>query len=113
MEHDHGGWLWLLINFGFVFLLGIALAYGLFQWSKRNRAEKAAGEGATRQMYDPQPEKERPSIVPDDPGQPLTEDDLAQASLGGPRGAPELKPAKMTPQRKKKTPKSVDPGHTA
>ncbi len=42
-----------------------------------------------------------------------TEDDIAQAELGGPRGAPELKPAKMTPQRKKKTPDDVDPGHTA
>jgi hypothetical protein len=41
------------------------------------------------------------------------EDDIAQARLGGPRGAPELKPAKMTPQRKKKTPEDVDPGHTA
>jgi hypothetical protein len=41
------------------------------------------------------------------------EDDIAQARLGGPRGAPELKPAKMTPQRKKKTPDDFDPGHTA
>jgi hypothetical protein len=42
-----------------------------------------------------------------------TEDDIAQARLGGPRGAPELKPAKMTPQRKKKTPDDFEPGHTA
>ncbi len=42
-----------------------------------------------------------------------TEDDIAQFKLGGPRGAPELKPAKMMPQRKKKTPNDVDPGHTA
>ena len=42
-----------------------------------------------------------------------TEDDLAQFHLGGPRGAPELKPAKMTPQRKKKTPDDIDPGHTS
>jgi len=42
-----------------------------------------------------------------------TEDDLAQAHLGGPRGAPELPPAKMTPQRKKKTPNNLDPGHAA
>ena len=43
----------------------------------------------------------------------LTEDDIAQARLGGPRGAPELKPAPMTPQRRKKTPRTLDPGHTA
>jgi hypothetical protein len=42
-----------------------------------------------------------------------TEDDIAQARLGGPRGAPELKPAPMTPQRRKKTPTNFDPGHTA
>ena len=42
-----------------------------------------------------------------------SEDDLAQADLGGPRGAPELAPAKMTPQRKKKAPGDFDPGHTA
>lgn len=42
-----------------------------------------------------------------------SEDDFAQAHLGGPRGSPELAPAKMTPQRKKKTPRDFDPGHTA
>ena len=42
-----------------------------------------------------------------------TEDDLAQAHLGGPKGYPEGKPAPMTPQRAKKTPKIIDPGHTA
>jgi hypothetical protein len=42
-----------------------------------------------------------------------TEDDIAQARLGGPRGAPELPPARMTPQRKKKTPDDIDPGQTA
>jgi hypothetical protein len=42
-----------------------------------------------------------------------TEDDIAQARLGGPRGSPELKPATMTPQRRKKTPTEFDPGHTA
>ena len=42
-----------------------------------------------------------------------TEDDIAQARLGGPRGARELKPAKMTPQAEKNTPEDDDPGHTA
>jgi len=46
-------------------------------------------------------------------GERPTEDDIAQARLGGPRGTPELKPAKMTPQRRKKTPHDFDPGHTA
>jgi hypothetical protein len=45
----------------------------------------------------------------------LTEDDIAQAALGGPRGAAELRPAKMTRQRKIKMPteRDYDPGHTA
>jgi hypothetical protein len=54
---------------------------------------------------------EKPKAERDD--QRPSEDDLAQANLGGPRGARELAPAKMTPQRKKKTPDDFDPGHTA
>ncbi len=54
---------------------------------------------------------DKPKSETDDPRP--SEDDLAQAHLGGPRGAPKLKPAKMTPQRKKKTPEDFDPGHTA
>ncbi|WP_407114141.1 hypothetical protein [Bradyrhizobium sp. LMG 9283] len=40
-----------------------------------------------------------------------SEDDIQREELG-PRGVPES-PAKMTPQREKKTPKDVDPGHPA
>ena len=42
-----------------------------------------------------------------------TEDDM-QAAVLGPRGVPgEPSPAKMTPQRAKKTPRHLEPGHTA
>ena len=42
-----------------------------------------------------------------------SEDDIQRERLG-PRGVPGKEdPAKMTPQREKKTPKNVDPGHTA
>ncbi|NPV23889.1 hypothetical protein [Bradyrhizobium aeschynomenes] len=42
-----------------------------------------------------------------------SEDDIQRDQLG-PRGVPGAKdPAKMTPQREKKTPDDVDPGHTA
>ena len=52
-----------------------------------------------------------------DPNRP-SEDDIARAALGGPKGAEELKPAEMTSQRKKKTPLDgdggdFDRGHTA
>lgn len=42
-----------------------------------------------------------------------SEEDLQREQLG-PRGVPGAPdPAKMTPQREKKTPPDVDPGHTA
>lgn len=42
-----------------------------------------------------------------------SEEDIQRAELG-PRGEPgKDSPAKMTPQREKKTPGSTDPGHTA
>jgi hypothetical protein len=49
-----------------------------------------------------------------DDGRPrLSEDDIQRAQLG-PRGEPgKPDPARMTPQRRKKTPRDVDPGHTA
>jgi len=44
---------------------------------------------------------------------PFSEDDIQREQFG-PRGVPGAPdPAKMTPQREKKTPKNVDPGHTA
>jgi len=43
----------------------------------------------------------------------FSEDDIQREKLG-PRGVPGREsPSKMTPQREKKTPKNVDPGHTA
>jgi hypothetical protein len=43
----------------------------------------------------------------------FSEDDIQREQLG-PRGVPGVEdPAKMTPQREKKMPKNVDPGHPA
>jgi hypothetical protein len=43
----------------------------------------------------------------------LSEDDIQREELG-PRGVPgKESPARMTPQREKKMPNDVDPGHTA
>lgn len=49
-----------------------------------------------------------------DDGSPRSsEDDIQRAQLG-PRGVPgQADPARMTPQRRKKTPAKFDPGHTA
>jgi hypothetical protein len=42
MNHDGGGWLWLVIDVGFVGILGLALAYGTMQWRPNERPAKAA-----------------------------------------------------------------------
>lgn len=49
-----------------------------------------------------------------DDGLPRQSEDDQQREQFGPRGVPgKPDPAKMTPQRKKKTPDDFDPGHTA
>ena len=55
------------------------------------------------------PNKPKSERITDRP----TEDDIAQAALGGSRGSKELPPAKLTTPRKIKTPRDDDPGHTA
>lgn len=42
-----------------------------------------------------------------------TEDDVARASLGGPKGSPELPPAPLTDQEKEQMLPNNDPGHVA
>jgi len=42
-----------------------------------------------------------------------TEDDLAQAALGGVKGSPELAPAPLTKTEKEQNTPNDDPGHVA
>jgi hypothetical protein len=42
-----------------------------------------------------------------------TEDQIAQATLGGPRGSAELEPAKLKRKTKMPLERDDDPGHTA
>jgi hypothetical protein len=42
-----------------------------------------------------------------------TEDQIARARLGGPRGAPELGQAPLSPQAREQTPRKIDDGHVA
>jgi hypothetical protein len=64
----------------------------------------------SRQIYD-ESVKIRRQL---DDGQPrLSEDDIQRQQFG-PRGVPgKADPARMVPQRKKKTPSDFDPDHTA
>lgn len=49
-----------------------------------------------------------------DDGKPRQSEEDMQRAQFGPRGVPGREdPARMVPQRKKKTPTDVDPGHTA
>ncbi len=55
-----------------------------------------------------------PNNGPVNDGQPRPSEDDVQRDKLGPRGVRgKSDPAKMTPQREKKTPKNIDPGHTA
>lgn len=42
-----------------------------------------------------------------------TEDQIARARLGGPRGAPELGQAPLAPQAREQMPRKIDDGHVA
>lgn len=102
-------------------LLLAALIYGSVQWSRRRRAADEAGEARTRRLYTDRAARtddvgtvaEEVGLVPKDERGLLTEDEMQRETLG-PRGVPgQPDPARMTPQRKKKTPEKIDPGHTA
>jgi hypothetical protein len=52
--------------------------------------------------------------VPPNGSEPAKSEEDMQREQLGPRGVPGAPdPAKMTPQREKKTPKHIEPGHTA
>jgi hypothetical protein len=44
------GWLWLVMNVGFVAILAGALIYGISMWRKRTRAQEIAGERKAEQL---------------------------------------------------------------
>ena len=53
LSAGYGGWLWLLIDVGFVALLTAALIYGTVQWRnrRRNRFLRQEREAATERLY--------------------------------------------------------------
>jgi hypothetical protein len=65
---------------------------------------------SSRQIYDESLQLGRQV----DNGRPRSSEDDQQREQFGPRGVPgQPDPAKMVPQRRKKTPTDFDPGHTA
>lgn len=75
------------------------------------RENATAGRPLKRswQIYD-ENRRLRPQV---DDGRPRQSEDDQQREKFGPRGVPgQPDPARMVPQRKKKTPSDFDPGHT-
>jgi hypothetical protein len=125
-----------IVYFIGAFLLLAGLIYGTLSWRYRDRAAVRAAEQITRRRYrrddssadvrpvDHAPPNATPAeaapadfsprlrepigIEPD-----FTEDDIQRAQFG-PRGVPgKPDPARMTPQREKKTPTHIDQGHVS
>jgi hypothetical protein len=77
---------------------GDLLAYRVSSAHEANSMTVKPSRGGSRQIDDGKPR--------------VSEEDIQREQLG-PRGVPSRPdPAKMTPQREKKTPKNIDPGHT-
>ena len=53
MDSDAGGWLWLVIDVGFVVILAVAFAYGIYMWRTRSRNQtvERIRDEATREGY--------------------------------------------------------------
>jgi hypothetical protein len=108
-----------LVYFAGSFILLIAIIYGTLSYRYRDRSKDRQTEEATRQLYrdeDAAGSKSRPLIVRSAPRvaepngvEPSFSEDDIQRSHFGPRGVLGAQdPARMTPQRAKKTPSSID-----
>ncbi len=94
---------------GMLWLLAALVVLGVIMYVLRSRTNSAS------------PPTEVP-VSPDDPAralfaaagdEPPTEDQIAQARLGGVRGNPKLGAAQMKGQAAEQTPKHIDEGHVA
>jgi len=52
MTNDLSGWLWLVIDVGFVVVLGAVLAYGIIQVRRMSERKRRQRDQATRDLYD-------------------------------------------------------------
>ncbi len=97
-----------LIWIAIVAIVVAGLAYALFG-RKREIEPPAELTYAPGSAADPA----RDAFAASADGEPPTEDQIARARLGGPRGAPELGQAPLAPQAREQTPRKVDDGHVA
>jgi hypothetical protein len=52
MTQGFGGWLWLLIDVGFVAVLAAALAYGIVHVRRLSARKRQQRDQATREIYE-------------------------------------------------------------
>jgi hypothetical protein len=97
-------------------ILLTVLIYGTLNWHYRDRRQARKTDQIVRDRYAHKTnliKTSKPQEPVDGREPDFSEDDIQREQLG-PRGVPgKADPAKMTPQREKKQPKHVDPGHTA
>jgi hypothetical protein len=102
----------ILAVIGFLLLAGCGL-YLLMSWRSKAGARNAPLLLETEAGYREDDVSHAEALNAKNASDRLTEDDM-QAAVLGPRGVPdEPSPARMTPQRAKKTPRHLEPGHTA
>jgi hypothetical protein len=106
----------------------VALVYGTLSYRRRDRAAVRAAEEATRRRYREEENAAGVASLVDPPREPaaarrmrepngvepaFSEEDIQREKFGprGVKGAPD--PARMTPQRAKKTPSHIDQGHVS
>jgi len=111
-----------IILFAGAFVVLVALIYTALSSRYRNRRAEAAtpqqlledraGSANVESLIDRPPATQRVA-EPNGVEPPFSEDDMQRAQFGprGVKGAPD--PAKMTPQRAKKTPDHIDQGHVS
>lgn len=111
-----------IVIFAVAVVLLVIVIYGVLSHHRRDRAAIRAAEEITRRR-DRENERVgqdlRQTAVPPRPVEPngvepdFSEDDIQRAQFG-PRGVPGAPdPARMTPQRAKKTPTYIDQGHVS
>ena len=94
---------------GVLWLLAALIALGGLLYFFRSRTSRAQADVNVEAPAD-DPARALFAAAGDEPP---TEDQIAQARLGGTRGDPKLGAAPMVPQQGENTPRHIDDGHVA
>ena len=102
-----------LIWIGIAAIVAAGLAYAMF--GRKRQAAPPPPQLSSAQAYVPgsAADPARDAFAAGAGGEPPTEDQIARARLGGPRGAAELGQAPLVGQAREQTPRKIDDGHVA